>query len=285
MAAIDYLIMGHIAHDKTPQGPQLGGTVSYSAVTAQAMGLRVGMLTSARPDDPVLAKLEGIEYHLVPSDSSTIFVNTYTDAGRIQVVEGHAKVLSLSDLPAGWADAPVVHFGPIAQELDDTLTPDCFPGALVAVTPQGYMRTWGDNGLVKPIPWAQAAAFLPQTVTVMSDEDLGFNEERELEYAAMASHLVITRGYDGASLFVRGERVEDVPALEISKPRHLTGAGDVFCGAMLAYLQGHPDAWAQALRVGTHVASVFVERCEDIGVPGPRCMDMIMNDPRVREVL
>ena len=42
----DYLFIGHIAHDITPAGPQLGGTVSYGAHTAAAFGLRVGILTS-----------------------------------------------------------------------------------------------------------------------------------------------------------------------------------------------------------------------------------------------
>jgi hypothetical protein len=53
----DYLLIGHIAHDVTPEGPRLGGTVSYGAFTAVAMGMRVGILTSTRPDEPLLHKL------------------------------------------------------------------------------------------------------------------------------------------------------------------------------------------------------------------------------------
>jgi hypothetical protein len=53
----DYLLIGHIAHDVTPEGPRLGGTVSYGAYTALALGLRVGVLTSTRPDEPLLRKL------------------------------------------------------------------------------------------------------------------------------------------------------------------------------------------------------------------------------------
>ena len=44
---VDYLVIGHVAHDLTPQGPRLGGTVAYSALTAQALGLRVGIVTAA----------------------------------------------------------------------------------------------------------------------------------------------------------------------------------------------------------------------------------------------
>ena len=40
---VDYLIIGHITLDLTPDGPRLGGTVTYSALMAQALGLRVGI--------------------------------------------------------------------------------------------------------------------------------------------------------------------------------------------------------------------------------------------------
>ena len=43
---VDYLIIGHITRDLTPDGPHLGGTVTYSALMAQALGLRVGIVTS-----------------------------------------------------------------------------------------------------------------------------------------------------------------------------------------------------------------------------------------------
>lgn len=278
---IDYLILGHIAHDKTPHGPQLGGTVSYAAITAQGMGLRVGMLTSAHPGDPVLAGLDSIERRLLPAPSSTIFVNIYTEHGRVQVVEGHARRLSLADLPPEWQQAPIVHLGPIAQELDDTLTPERFPGALVGVTPQGYMRAWDAGGRVSAIPWRQAARFLPTaTVTVLSEEDLGLSEVLEREYAALASRLVVTRAERGATLYTHGGR-QDFPAPVIAEARHPTGAGDVLAGALLAYLYRHPHAWEAALRAAVTIASVFVERCADPGAPTAESMAAILADPRV----
>ena len=56
---IDYLVIGHLTKDITPQGPQLGGTAAYAARTAQAMGLRVGMVTAWNQDvDSSLLDLE-----------------------------------------------------------------------------------------------------------------------------------------------------------------------------------------------------------------------------------
>ena len=33
---VDYLVIGHVAHDLTPEGPRLGGTASYSATILPA---------------------------------------------------------------------------------------------------------------------------------------------------------------------------------------------------------------------------------------------------------
>ncbi len=282
---IDYLVLGHIAHDKTPHGPQLGGTVAYGAAAARAMGLRVGMVTSAHPDDPVLAQLAGITLHLIPAESSTIFVNTYTDAGRIQTIEGHARVLTFGDLPADWRKAAIVHLATIARELDETLIPANFPDSLVGVTPQGLIRTWNEDGLVSTGPWTEAELYLPTAaVTVFSDEDLGMSTALERRYATMASRLVVTRGPLGATLYTQGRR-QDFPAPDIKEAKHLTGAGDIFIGTLLAYLHYAPDAWEKAVQVAVTVASVFVEQCEDPGVPGQRCMQHIMADSRVRALL
>ncbi|MBN2471687.1 MAG: ribokinase [Anaerolineae bacterium] len=280
-ASIDYLLMGHIAHDRTPDGPQLGGTVSYAAVVAQAMGLRVGILTSARPDDPVLAGLAGINYYLIPAESSTIFVNTYTEHGRMQVVEGHANPLGYADLPQDWRGAPVVHFGPITPALDETLIPQRFPDALVGITPQGYMRTWDAAGRVSPVPWRQAPQMLPHALTVLSDEDLGYSAELEAAYAALAKALVVTRNYNGATLYRGGTR-QDFAAPRIQHLCHPTGAGDVFAAALFCTLFLHPEDWALAMESAVSIASTFVETCGAPGAPSLADMQRVLEAPRVR---
>ena len=281
---IDYLILGHVAHDRTPDGPQLGGTVAYTALTVRALGLRVGVVTSARPDDPVLVGLADVDVHLLPAEHSTVFVNTYTPEGRLQRVEGHARVLGLADVPVGWRGAPIVHLGPIARELDASLVPERFPGALVGITPQGYMRAWQDGGRVHPVPWAAASTMLPHAVTILSDEDLGFDPALEAAYAAQARSLVVTRSYRGATLYTGGQR-QDFPAPQIAELVHPTGAGDVFAGALLASLRRRPADWAGAMQTAVMVASAFVERCPDPGAPTLESMQAIVADRRVKEVL
>ena len=86
---IDYLVIGHITQDLTPQGPVLGGTASYSALTAKALGLKVGIVTSNSPDLQ-LDELEGIQIAASYADHNTTFENINTPGGRIQFLHHRA---------------------------------------------------------------------------------------------------------------------------------------------------------------------------------------------------
>src|SRR5512139_2875852 len=94
----DYLLIGHIIHDETPQGPKLGGTASYAGSAANALGARVAIVTSTRKDEEVLASLpERIEVHLIEAPESTVFYNIYEDDVRRQIMPRRAKPLSLAE--------------------------------------------------------------------------------------------------------------------------------------------------------------------------------------------
>ena len=55
---VDYLVIGHITVDLTPSGPALGGSAAYAALTARALGLRVGIVT-VRGNEIPLTALDG----------------------------------------------------------------------------------------------------------------------------------------------------------------------------------------------------------------------------------
>ncbi len=50
--APDYLLVGNVTKDNIPQGAILGGTCSYSAVTAHKLAQRVALVTRTGPDIP-----------------------------------------------------------------------------------------------------------------------------------------------------------------------------------------------------------------------------------------
>src|ERR1700694_407636 len=152
----DYLLVGHIAHDETPAGPKLGGTVSYAGSAADALGAHVAIVTSARSDEVVLGALpENAQVHLIEAPESTIFVNTYVGDKRRQELRGRALPLSLKDIPEAWRSAPIVHLGPLDDEVDPELA-RAFPNSFCAATPQGWLRTWDADYIVHPKPWADA---------------------------------------------------------------------------------------------------------------------------------
>ena len=71
--SVNYLIIGHVSKDLTADGPTLGGTATYSSLTAQALGKRAAIVTSAGPDLD-LYPLSKVSIHMVPLQDST---NTY----------------------------------------------------------------------------------------------------------------------------------------------------------------------------------------------------------------
>ena len=81
--SIDYLVIGHLSLDITPEGKRLGGTAAYSALTAKALGLQVGIVTSWGYELP-LDILEGIQIINYPTERSTTYENVPTSNGRIQ---------------------------------------------------------------------------------------------------------------------------------------------------------------------------------------------------------
>lgn len=260
---VDYLVIGHLSHDLTPQGPRLGGTAAYAALTARALGLRVGIVT-AWGGEIGLDILDGIQVWNIAADHSTTFENVYTPQGRLQYLHRRAPDLLPEHIPPAWREAPIVHLGPIAQEAKQLSLLE-YPSSLLGLTPQGWFRDWDEGGRVSPCAWAEAADVLPRAdAVVISVEDVGGDEE-EIESMALASRiLAVTEGPCGARLYWHGDlrrfrapQMEEVDA---------TGAGDIFAAAFFCRLQVTRDPW-EAARFATRLASFSVARPGLLGIP------------------
>src|SRR5215203_2896379 len=119
---VDYLVIGHVAHDLTPDGPRLGGTVAYSALTAHALGLRVGVVTAVGRETS-LDVLNNISVISSESPQSTTFENIYAgrENGRVQYLRAQATQLDFASVPEVWRKSSIIHIGPIANEVDSVL--------------------------------------------------------------------------------------------------------------------------------------------------------------------
>jgi len=260
---VDYLVIGHVAHDLTPTGPRLGGTVAYSALTARALGLRVGVVTSVGPETS-LESLEDIPVISIESLQSTTFENIYTEHGRLQYLRAQAVQIDFKRVPELWRRASIIHLGPIANEIGPILPKDFSP-TLLGITPQGWMRKWDADGRVSPSPWTDAESALAQaSVVVISREDVGSDDEVIEHMAHQTRVLAVTEGAAGAVLYWNGDRrrfrapkVQEVDA---------TGAGDVFATAFFVRLYTTHDPW-EAARFATLIASRSVTRIGLKGIP------------------
>ncbi len=266
MPPVDYVVMGHAAKDILPNGYTIGGTATYSAMTAQRLGLRAAIVTAAEAsfESELRTFLPAIEIHNRLSPHTTTFENIYTDLGRIQYLRARADRIETIDVPEEWRSASIIHLGPIAQEFDESLR-DLFEGNFVGITPQGWMRQWDAEGRVSLSPWEQAVDLLARVnAVIFSWEDLAGDERLIDLYAHAVPMAVMTLGRRGAVVF-EGSNTHYVPSRK-SNIVDSTGAGDVFATAFFVCYKESSDPLAAA-RFASVAASFSVEGQGLAGIP------------------
>jgi len=253
----DYLLLGHFTRDVLPDGSTApGGTAIYASVAASRLGQRVGVVSAPAELPPDLPPTVDVVFHHSPAPPT--FENQYTPQGRRQILHSESVPIKLEDIPPDWRAAPIVHLGPVLSETPQQLV-GAFPGALLGVTPQGWMRAWGPTlpGPVAYRPWMPDAALLQRIdALVLSIEDVQGDEALATSYARHCRLVALTRSVRGATLFVAGQpfQIDPFPAVE----RDPTGAGDVFAAALLVRLHESGDPLAAA-RFAACVAAASVE--------------------------
>jgi hypothetical protein len=269
LQAVDYLLLGHIAMDITPDGLRLGGTVAYAGLTARAMGLSVGVVTSCGPKAS-LDTLSGISIVSIPAKHSTTFENIKTENGRKQILHHCAEPIRLEHIPEPWRNTPMIHLAPIARELDGELSGQ-FPESFVGITPQGWMRTWDENGRVAATAWEESEHALRHAgAVVFSTDDVNRNLEQVEALAHQTRILCLTEAEAGSVLYWNGDRRRfRAPAM---REVDATGAGDIFAAGFFIRLHATRDPW-EAARFATQLAARSVARVGLDGIPTQKEID------------
>ncbi|MEW6406050.1 MAG: PfkB family carbohydrate kinase, partial [Chloroflexota bacterium] len=247
-----------------------------AGLTARALGLRVGIVTSHGVDAPLEA-LSGIPMVSIPSEHSTTFENIKIPgpAGRKQILHHRAEPIKLEHIPETWRKTPIIHLAPLARELDTDL-PAQFSALSVGITPQGWMRTWDENGRVSAAAWENSEQALRHARgVVFSIEDVN----RDLEVVETMAHqtrvLCLTEAEAGSVLYWNGDRRRfRAPAVtEVDS----TGAGDIFAAAFFTRLYTTRDPW-EAARFATQLASRSVTRPGLDGIPTQKEIDECLTE-------
>lgn len=276
----EFVAVGHVARDRMPSGYRLGGTAAYAACTAARLGLRAALVTRAAPFAPLDALATEVAVYNAGSPRSTTFENVYEGGQRRQYLHARAQPLAAADVPASLRQAPIVLFGPVAQEMQPDLL-DCASGATVrAVVPQGWLRTWDDDGLVRPVAWREAESIRGRCdVLVLSVDDLQGVPQLLAAWQRLAPFVVITRGREGAEVYADARLIHRARAYRASEVDP-TGAGDVFAAAFAIGLHQRGDpVWAADFACAA--AAFAIESPGLAGIaPRPRVLERMAADDR-----
>jgi len=254
---ISYLILGHITQDITPSGFQLGGTATYSSLTACELGHSVRLITSF-PHEISFSDLGKLDIVNIHSSSTTQFENIMQDQVRKQYCYAQAMQILPNFVPDTWMNSDIVHFGPVAQEIPLETLLSFSKHAFLCATPQGWLRSWDEKGLVHSSNWDWAEKALPLLkAAVISFEDVGGDENRIFEMARLSNILAVTEAQNGARVYWKGDaRYFPAPQIPIVDS---TGAGDIFAAIFFSRLYVTGDPW-NAARVAVQLASLSVSR-------------------------
>lgn len=252
---IDFLAIGHICRDLTPDGPVIGGTAAYSTATARELGCRTAVVTSFSAEDDWKTAIPDTAIHRVPSPQTTIFENIYKPEGRVQKIHAVANSITGSDIPDEWQRATLLLIGPIANEVDPDIM-YLFSNSLIGLAPQGWLRRWDDQGRVTAVTWPSAVKYLRLAAAVfVSEEDI---TDRQLfdSYRRASRLLVKTQGENGCTVYFEDD-VRQFPAWP-GTVVDLTGAGDIFAAAFLIRLYQTDGNPFEAAEFANKIASVSI---------------------------
>ena len=253
---IDYLVIGHLSEDITAGSSILGGTAAYAALTARTMGLRVGIITQCSSQTD-LSALDGITIVNLPGDITTTFEFITSPTGRTLYLHKLAPHIEAVLIPDSWKQTPIVHLGPIAQEIDPAFV-RMFPKSMVGLTIQGWLRGWDKEGRIQLSEWPEARIVLEKAnAAVLSIEDVNGDELRIEEMMSSIRVLAVTEGAEGVRLYWNGDlRRFRAP---VTQAVNTTGAGDIFAAAFFVRLHYTHNPW-EAARFATQMAAASVTR-------------------------
>ena len=252
------------------RGYRIGGTVSFAAVTALRLGRKPTIITRAAATTDFSELSPEIDLRILPSPTTTTFVNVYTEEGRTQYTYAQSAPIHAADIADELRSPSLVLLGPLVDDVMPDVAALFDTNVLVGAVPQGWMRCWDETGRVYSKRWTNETEILPHLdVLILSQEDIDYDLSR-LELPFHHVPLVVMTEYRAGSTIFRREKDKTTTQIKIP-PRPAnevdpTGAGDVFAAAFLLCLQETADP-IHAARFANVTASFSVEKVGTSGIP------------------
>jgi sugar/nucleoside kinase (ribokinase family) len=211
--------------------------VHHAGLALAHLGLEVRVVTRLHECDQaeLLAPLEraGVQVLALPSKETTTYRNDYSGESDSHFLLACSEPIGAEDVPHAWRSPDFAQLGPLHPA-------DLAPGVTAALTgrigvdAQGLVRSvMGQTRAPAPLGLLRGADVLQ-----VSESDLGVVAQGEspesLASACGVSELIVTRGAQGATVWIRGQRA-DIPARPVRPhdARAKAGAGDVFLACYL----------------------------------------------------
>lgn len=275
------------------RGWRLGGTVSYAALCAARLGIRVRALigvdqeAAAAPELDVL-RAARVEVVLAPLAHGPVFENLVVGNARQQHVHGASDQIPVAALPDDWRQPDALLLGPVAAELGDDWADTIPASALVALAWQGLLREMraGDPIALRSLTVTPLVA--RSDVLFVSAEDVVGGGPALDALIRDGQELFVTAGPHGAMRIKRvagHAHMRTIPPLPRRAPVDTTGAGDTFLAAYVSarmsasQLVGTADEW-RLDAVAAATASLVVAAKGLDAVPSLRAVCAAVLTPR-----
>ncbi|MSQ29576.1 MAG: hypothetical protein EXR68_03700 [Dehalococcoidia bacterium] len=240
-----------------------GGTATYAARAATALGVRAYVLVAAGADADLSAFAEH-ELAVVRVEQTMTLEHRF-DVGplrsgrrRQRALAHPRRPLHPSDLPAHWPEPRTLILGPLLpDDVDVAAFLDRAPGAEIALLAQGLQRAVAPDGAIAELDGPTAALLdpaRPEVTICLSEEEAarwepGHSDSGDWNALVARSRcVVVTREALGAEIRTPAGS-HFVPALP-ARVVDATGAGDVFATALIL-----------AVRAGEEVAGRLAAAC------------------------
>lgn len=291
----ELLVVGAATRDLDPTDPRgwrLGGTVSYAALAAARLGVRVRALigldaVTRHAHELDLLRDSGVEIAPLELETGPIFENVQTADRRLQLAHAASSRMPVTALPAKWRDARAVLLGPVAGEIDGEWAGALDRATFVALAWQGLLRAVVPGEPVATLPLTRNELVARADALLVSAEDVAAGGARLDGLISVEQQLFVTHGGHGA---LRVRRVDGrtagryVPPRPRRGPVDTTGAGDVFLAAYVAarlsalQLYGTDAEWRWDA-VAAAAASLNVSARHLAGVPTLREVCAVLVTP------